>query len=124
MPDGTYACRLLLTDKDGNGAEERKTFVVDSHASKLAINLPRQTVHAGDEILVKVSADGDTARLVAKLYGAAPAELFWSNAEKANVGRIRVPANLTAGKYVLTVTAEDFAHNQSTAEINVEVLGR
>ncbi len=124
MPDGTYSCRLLLTDQDGNGSEERKTFVIDSHAPKLTINLATQTVRAGDEILLKVSSDADTARLVAKLYGASPTELFWSNAEKANVGRIHVPQNLSAGKYVLSVTAEDFAHNQSTAEINVEVLGR
>ena len=124
MPDGTYNCRLLLTDKDGNGSEERKTFVIDSHAPKLAINLATQTVRAGDEISVKVSSDADTARLVAKFYGASPVELFWSNAEKANVGRIRVPQNLSAGKYVLSVTAEDFAHNQSTAEISIEVLGR
>ncbi|MEP6925883.1 MAG: VIT domain-containing protein, partial [Pyrinomonadaceae bacterium] len=114
MPDGTYACRLLLTDKNGNGYEERKTFVVDSHAPKIKINLAAQTVRSGDEITMKVSADGDTARLTAKLYGAQPVQLFWSNAEKANVGKLRVPANLTAGKYVLSVTAEDFAHNQST----------
>jgi len=34
-----------------------------------------------------------------------------------------VPANIAAGQYVLTVQAEDFAHNQSAEEIRVEVLG-
>ncbi|CAN5147343.1 hypothetical protein BH20ACI1_BH20ACI1_14590 [soil metagenome] len=124
MPDGTYRCRLLLTDKNNNGYQEEKTFVVDSHAPKVKINLPAQTVKAGDEITLKVSADSDTARLVAKFYGAKPVQLFWSNAEKANVGKLRVPENLTSGKYILTVTAEDFAHNQTTEEINVEVLGK
>ncbi len=124
MPDGTYKCRLLLTDKNNNGYQEEKTFVVDSHAPKIKINLPSPTVKAGDEITLKVSADSDTARLVAKFYGAKPVQLFWSNAEKANVGKLRVPESLSAGKYVLTVTAEDFAHNQTSEEVNVEVLAR
>ncbi len=124
MPDGTYRCRLLLTDKNGNGYQEEKTFVVDSRAPKVKINLPTNTVKAGDEIMLKVSADNDTARLVAKFYGAKPVQLFWSNAEKANVGKLRVPENLSSGKYVLTITAEDFAHNQTSEERNIDVLGR
>ena len=124
MPDGTYKCRLLLTDKNGSGYQEEKTFVVDSHAPKVKINLPAQTVRAGAEIMLKVSADSDTARLVAKFYGAKPVQLFWSDAEKANVGKLRVPENLSSGKYALTVTAEDFAHNQTAEEINIEVLGK
>ena len=124
MPDGTYKCRLLLTDKNGSGYQEEKTFVVDSHAPKVKINLPAKTVRADDEIMLKVSADSDTARLVAKFYGAKPVQLFWSDAEKANVGKLRVPENLSSGKYFLTVTAEDFAHNQTAEEINIEVLGK
>ena len=48
---------------------------------------------------------------------------FWSDKEKANVGRLRVPDGLAAGKYLLTVTAEDFAYNQSSAEVMIEVYG-
>jgi Ca-activated chloride channel family protein len=33
-----------------------------------------------------------------------------------------VPEHLAAGKYVLTVTAEDFAHNIGTQEVALEVL--
>ncbi len=124
MPDGVYECRLILTDKDGNGFEERKTFVVDSHAPKVKINLPETSVKAGEELNIRVSADSDTARLTAKLYGAKPVQLFWSNAEKANVGKIRIPENLAPGKYALTVTAEDFAHNQNSEEIILEILGK
>lgn len=121
MPDGTYTCRLLLTDKNGNGFEEKKTFVVDSHAPKIKINLPKNSVKSGEEIKLKVSADSDTARITAKLYGAKPVQLFWSDAEKANVGKLVVPINLVSGKYVLTVTAEDFAHNLSTEEVKLEI---
>jgi Ca-activated chloride channel family protein len=124
MPDGTYRCRLLMTDKNGFGYQEEKSFVVDSHAPRLKVRLKSETVRAGDELALRVDADSDTARLVAKLYGARPTQLFWSAQEKTNTGRLRVPAGLAAGQYTLTVTAEDFAHNQSTTEVRVEVIGR
>lgn len=124
MPDGTYRCRLLLTDKSGNGYQEEKSFVVDSHAPRLKVHLASATARAGDEILLRVDADSDTARLVAKFYGAQPAELHWSAEEKTNTGRLRVPAGLAAGEYTLSVTAEDLAHNQATTEVRVEVIGR
>ena len=123
MPDGTYHCRLLMSDRQGNGYQEEKSFVIDSHAPKLKISVASPTVRAGDEVLVRVAADSDTARLVARMYGAQPAQLFWSDKEKTNVGRLRVPRGLAAGRYMLTVSAEDFAHNQSSAEAQIEVLG-
>ena len=124
MPDGTHSCRLLMTDRNGNGYQEVKNFVVDSHAPKLKVRMAALTVRAGDEIQLRVDADSDTARLVAKFYGAQPAQLFWSRQEKTNTGRLRVPASLAAGQYTLTITAEDFAHNQSTEEVGIEVMGR
>ncbi|HEX8998802.1 MAG TPA: VIT and VWA domain-containing protein [Blastocatellia bacterium] len=124
MPDGTYRCRLLMTDKQGNGYQEEKSFVVDSHAPKLTARVDSQTVRAGSEVLVKVNADNDTVRLVAKLYGALPVQLAWSEKEKANVGRLRVPVGLASGQYALTVSAEDFAHNQSSVDVMVAVIGR
>ncbi len=124
MADGSYRCRLLLTDKNGNGFQEEKSFVVDSRAPRVKINLEKQIFQAGEQINLKVSADRDTNRLVAKLYGAKPVQLFWSIAAKANVGKLQIPENLAAGKYVLGVSAEDFAHNQTVQEIQIEVLGR
>ncbi|MDX2029980.1 MAG: VIT and VWA domain-containing protein [Blastocatellia bacterium] len=122
MADGTYRCRLLLTDRQGNGYQEEKSFVVDSHAPRVTIDLPSRTVRAGEELLVRVRADRDAMRLVAKLYGAAPIPLAWSDKEKANIGRLRIPHGLAPGQYALTVSAEDFAHNQTTAEIRVSIL--
>ncbi len=124
MADGTYHCRLLLTDKNENGFEETKTFVVDSRAPIIRINLPKTTFQSGETIEIRVSADRDTAKLWAKFYGANPVRLFWSNAEKANIGKILVPANIASGQYALTVGAEDFAHNQSSEEVRIEVLGK
>ncbi|HEY0427067.1 MAG TPA: VIT and VWA domain-containing protein [Pyrinomonadaceae bacterium] len=124
MADGTYKCRLLLTDKDGNGYQEEKSFVVDSRAPKVKINLENRIFQAGEEIGLKVSADSDTERLIAKFYGAKPVRLGWSNEAKANVGKLKIPETLASGKYVLSVSAEDFAHNQTTEEIRIEVIGR
>ncbi|HJQ32387.1 MAG TPA: VIT and VWA domain-containing protein [Pyrinomonadaceae bacterium] len=124
MPDGAYRCRLLLTDEADRGYEEEKSFVVDSHAPKLKLTLASGASRAGEELKVRASADADTVRLTAKMYGAQPVELRWSDAEKACVGSLRVPARLAPGRYVLTVSAEDFAHNQSSAEVEVEVVGR
>jgi Ca-activated chloride channel homolog len=122
MIDGSYSCRILLTDREGNGYQETKSFVVDSHAPKVKINLEKTNFHAGDEILLKVSADKDTTKLIGKFYGTVPIQLFWSNQDKINVGKLKIPHGLTAGKYILTVTAEDSAHNLSTTEIEVQVL--
>lgn len=124
MADGTYKCRLLLTDKNGNGYAEEKTFVVDSRAPKVKIALEKTNFRAGEEINLKVLSDQDTNRLIAKFYGVKPVQMFWSNAEKANVGKLKIPNDLASGKYVLTVSAEDFARNQTTEEIQIEVAGK
>lgn len=124
MPDGTYRCRLLLTDKSGNGYQEEKSFVIDSHAPKLKATVDAQRVRAGDVLVIRCGADSDTDRLTAKMYGAQPVQLFWSSKEQTNIGRLRVPASLAAGRYTVVISAEDFAHNQSSAEIQIEVLPR
>jgi Ca-activated chloride channel homolog len=124
LPDGTYRCRLLMTDKNGNGYQETKSFVIDSHAPKLGVKLDDKPIKAGEELIVKVSADSDTVRLFARIYGAQPVRLSWSQQDQTNVGRLRVPATLAAGRYMLTISAEDAAHNQSTAEVPIEVLSR
>lgn len=124
MVDGTYRCRLLMTDKNGNGYQEEKSFVIDSHAPRLSARVDSQTVRAGDEVTVRVAADSDTSRLIARIYGAPPVQLSWSGKEQTNIGRLRVPVGLAAGRYPVTISAEDFAHNQSSAEIPIEVLPR
>lgn len=124
LPDGTYRCRLLMTDKDGNAYQETKSFVIDSHAPKLKVKLANTTIRAGDDVVVKVSADGDTVRLFARMYGSQPAQLSWSPQEQTNVGKLRIAPGLATGRYTLTISAEDSAHNQSTAEVSIDVLGR
>ena len=124
LPDGTYRCRLLMTDRDGNAYQETKSFVIDSHAPKLKVRLDNTTVRAGDDLVVRVSADSDTVRLFARMYGSQPAQLTWSRQGQTNVGKLRIAAGLATGRYTITVSAEDSAHNQSTAEIPIDVIGR
>jgi Ca-activated chloride channel family protein len=56
------------------------------------------------------------------MYGAAPAYLKWDQQARANVGAMTIPADLPAGKYQITVTAEDIAHNIGSEEVSVEVV--
>jgi len=124
MVDGTYQCRLLLTDKDGNGYQEQKSFVIDSRAPAVKVGLDKKTYSAGERVRLSVSSDSDTYRLIARVYGAKPAELRWSPQDKTNVGEVHLPPDLASGRYTLTVSAEDFAHNQTTEEIQIEVIGK
>jgi Ca-activated chloride channel family protein len=124
LPDGAYRCRLLMTDRDGNAYQETKSFVIDSHAPRLKVKLDNTTIRAGDDLVMRVSADSDTVRLFASMYGSRPAQLTWSPQEQTNVGKLRIAAGLATGRYTITVSAEDAAHNQSTIEIPIDVVGR
>ncbi len=124
LPDGTYRCRLLMTDRDGNAYQETKSFVIDSHAPRLKVALDKTSVRAGDDLVVKVAADSDTVRLFARMYGAQPSQLTWSPQEQTNVGKLRIASTLATGRYTITVSAEDAAHNQSTIEVPIDVVGR
>ncbi|MCO6510635.1 MAG: VWA domain-containing protein [Aridibacter famidurans] len=124
MQDGTYFCRLLLKDRTGNVYEERKSFVIDSRSPGVRLVLPEGELKAGQSVRLKVYADKDTHRLTARIYGASAVPLRWSSADKANVGVLPIPSDLAPGRYVITVTAEDFAHNQTIEEYDVTIRGR
>jgi Ca-activated chloride channel family protein len=124
LPDGAYRCRLMMTDREGNAYQETKSFVIDSHAPRLKVALDKTTVRAGEDLVLKVSADSDTVRLFARMYGSQPAQLTWSSKEQTNAGRLRIAAGLATGRYTITVSAEDAAHNQSTIEVPIDVVGR
>ncbi|MBK8813716.1 MAG: VWA domain-containing protein [Acidobacteria bacterium] len=123
MTDGTYKCRLILTDRNGNAYEESKSFVIDSRAPKVKIDIENRAYRAGETVEVRVRSDRDTARLTARLFGSEPVRLFWSNEKKANVGLLKIGESLAPGRYTLSVSAADFAHNQTTEDISIEVTG-
>ncbi|HUF02681.1 MAG TPA: VIT domain-containing protein [Aridibacter sp.] len=124
MQDGTYFCRLLLRDRTGNVYEEKKSFVIDSKSPEVRLLPIDGDLRAGQEVKIRVLSDRDTRKLTARIYGAPAVQLSWSSRDKANVGILRVPDELVPGRYVITVTAEDFAHNQTIEEYTVNVTGR
>jgi Ca-activated chloride channel family protein len=122
MTDGTYSVRLVLRDRAGNVYRENKTFVIDTRSPLVRIRLARTQFHRGQTIPLRVSASRWTRTIVARMYGVPPVYLRWNPQAKASTGRIFIPPDLPAGKYTLTVTAEDFAHNVGSKEAAIEVL--
>ena len=122
MADGSYQVRLVLRDRDGHIYREAKTFVIASKPPVVRVNLTKARYRPGETIEMRVSASRTTRTVMARLYGAAPVHLYWNPGEETNTGKIVVPSFLPAGKYNLTVTAEDLAHNIGTEEVPLEVV--
>lgn len=122
MADGTYQVRLLLRDKQGHTYREAKTFVIASKPPTVKVKTERKQFHRGEAVRLNVSASDTTRTIVARMYGAAPAYLRWNAQAGSNVGELLVPASLPAGKYRVRVTAEDFAHNIGSGEVEIEIL--
>ena len=122
LADGTYRVRLLLRDRQGRVFRESKTFVIASQPPVVKVKLDRKQFHRGETVRLRVSASETTRTVVARMYGAAPVYLRWNAEMESNVGDLMVPASLAAGRYKLTVTAEDFAHNIGSGEVEIEIL--
>jgi len=122
LADGTYNVRLILRDKQGRVFQESKTFVIASKPPVVRVKLDQSRVRRGDSVRLQVSASDTTRTIVARLPGAAPAYLRWNPEAGSNTGVMVVPASYAVGRYKLTVTAEDFAHNIGSREVEIEVL--
>jgi Ca-activated chloride channel homolog len=122
LADGTYQVRLLLRDRQGRVYKESKTFVIASKPPTVKVKVERKQFHRGDAVRLNVSASDTTRTIVARMYGAAPAYLRWNAAAGSNVGDLFVPASMPAGKYQVRVTAEDFAHNIGSGEVEIEII--
>ena len=123
MSDGIYHCRLLLIDQKGVAYQEEKSFVIDSRPPRINASLNQTLARAGDDLVVTVHADSDTRVIAARMFGSLPVAVVWDSKAKASVGHLRIPAGLPSGSYAIQITAEDFAHNSSEAELRVEVVG-
>ncbi len=122
MTDGAYSVRLIMRDRSGNVYRETKTFVIDTRSPLVRIDLARKQFHRGQTIPLRVSASKWTRTIIARMYGVPPVYLEWNPQARASTGAIPIPSDLPAGKYTLTVTAEDFAHNVGRREVAIEVL--
>jgi Ca-activated chloride channel family protein len=122
MEDGTHTVRLVLRDRNGAVYREAKTFVIASKTPTVKIILSRKQFRKGESIPLRVQASSSTRTLLAQLEGAAPVSLRWNPDESASTGEIAVPSELVPGRYRLTVTAEDIAHNIGVQEVQVEII--
>lgn len=122
MMDGTYPVRLVLRDKDGQVYRESKSFVILSKPPSVKIRLANTRFRAGEMVPLSVNASASTRTLTARLEGLAPVSLHWNREAEASTGQLWLPTGLPAGDYILTVTAEDVAHNLGSAEVRIEVV--
>ncbi len=122
LGDGTHMVRLILRDRQGRVFRESKTFVIVSKPPVVRVKLEKASFRRGEMVRVRASASDMSRTVMARMYGVTPVSLRWSERDKANAGSFAVPAQLAAGRYTLTVTAEDFAHNIGSQEVSIEVL--
>jgi Ca-activated chloride channel family protein len=123
MADGVYRCRLILVDKLGQAYQEEKSFVIDSRPPKLQAAVDQKVIRAGEDLAITVRSDRDTRRIAARIFGAVPVPVVWDEKARANVGHLRIPVGLPSGTYTIQITGEDFAHNSSSTELTVLVVG-
>ncbi len=121
MTDGTYKVRLVLRDRAGHVYRESKSFVIASKPPLVRVKLDRERVRRGEAVRLCVSASESARSVVARMYGVAPVYLRWNSQAGSNTGEFFVPAHLPAGRYRVTVTAEDIAHNIGSQEVSLEV---
>jgi Ca-activated chloride channel family protein len=122
MKDGTYSVRLILRDIHGNTYCEAKTFVIASTPPVVKLQLPLARAHLGEAFEIRASASVSTRILTARIDGIAPANLRWSPRAQTNTGVLDIPRDLPIGRYTLTVTAEDVAHNLGSQEAFIDVV--
>jgi Ca-activated chloride channel family protein len=122
MKDGTYNVRLLLRDTHGNTYTEAKTFVIASTPPTVKLQLARTSAHRGEAFEIRAAASASTRTLTAHIDGVASTLLRWNPRAELNTGILTIPNDLPVGRYTLTVTAEDIAHNLGSQEVSLDVV--
>ena len=122
MKDGTYSVRLILRDTHGNTYREAKSFVIASTPPVVKLQLPRTSAHRGETLDIRAAASSSTRTLTAHIDGIAPATLNWNARAQINTGSLAIPSDFPIGRYTLTVTAEDIAHNLGSQEVSIDVI--
>ena len=122
MPDGTHAVNLLLRDRNGHTYKETRTFVIASKPPIVRTRMDKASYHAGDAVELRASASATTRTVTARMYGVPPVTLRWDPKSLANTARFTLPRDIAPGRYTLTVTAEDMAHNIGAEEVQINVL--
>jgi len=122
MPDGTHSVNLVLRDANGNTYKESRTFVIASKPPIVRAHLDKKSYRANDAVVIRASASATTRTVSARMYGVAPVALRWDTKSSTNMGRFILPRDISPGRYTITVTAEDMAHNIGSQEVSLEIL--
>ena len=108
----------------------KKSFLLGGTSSSTAAHLryrPASTVrHIVQATRSKPESRVTPTRAVFRLRIAnlEPTETRWDDQGKSNVGRIVLPADIATGQHALEILAEDFAHNVSSRQVMIAVVGR
>jgi Ca-activated chloride channel family protein len=122
MPDGTHSVNLVLRDRNGNTYKEARTFVIASKPPIVRSRLDKKNYRPGETVLIRASASATTRTVSARMYGVAPVALRWDTKSLSNTARFTLPGDIAPGRYTITVTAEDMAHNIGSGEVTLDVL--
>ena len=122
MADGTYQVHLIMRDREGRTYREAKSFVIASKPPVLRLSADRTSARPGETVQLRARASATTRTIVARLYGASPVDLRWDARVGMSTGLLTIPEGLPAGRYVIRVTAEDFAHNVASQELSFDVI--
>ena len=107
-----------MRDRAGRTYREAKSFVIASKPPVL--RLRRSFERAPGRHVQRPPRPPRT--IVARLYGASPVDLRWDSRAGMSTGLLTIPEGLPAGRYVIRVTAEDFAHNVASQELSFDVI--
>ena len=122
--DDARLAKFSLTSNDscGNTYKEARTFVIASKPPIVRSHLDKKTYRPGDAVIIRASASSTTRTVSARMYGVAPVALRWDTKSLTNSGRFTLPKDISPGRYTITVTAEDMAHNIGSQEVTLEIL--
>ncbi|NLI45584.1 MAG: VWA domain-containing protein [Acidobacteria bacterium] len=122
VADGTHRCLVILRDGGGRLYREEKSFVIDSRAPAVRWRNMVETVAGGARLRLDVDAPPDTRHLTATIEGGGRVRLAWSAADRCCTGMLSVPAGSAPGMRVLSLVAEDQAHNVYRKDYQVRIL--
>lgn len=120
--DGEYWCQVILRDRQGHVYLERKKFRVDGSAPVFrSVGLEQKVISPGDVLRFQVRAPSDTRRITAFNPVLGKVELKYDPLSASSRGHLKIGPDIPAGAYVFVVEAVDFAQNQFSKTVTIEV---
>ena len=127
LPAPLPSLRLVPSPIAPDAARDLPAVTSDLFVQAAAVAAQRCPCRRGDLqgahcVAVQRELLRDRPRAVRELYG--KVMVVASGGKKRSLGQVAVPADTATGSYVVTVTAEDMAHNVSSTQVALSVVGR